>query len=44
MASNLVDDVGEALAECVSAGEIEAMRGQLPIDLKTMFPPGPVCI
>lgn len=34
--------VCEALADCVTAGEIEAFRGQLPLDMKDLFPPTPL--
>ncbi len=42
-AANLVLlSVCEAIADSVSAGEIEAFRGQLPLDMKDLFPPTPI--
>jgi uncharacterized protein (DUF2267 family)/predicted transcriptional regulator len=38
VATALVGAVGEAIAASISAGEIEALRGQLPLDLKDLFP------
>ncbi|WP_437287000.1 DUF2267 domain-containing protein [Sorangium sp. So ce406] len=32
----------EAVADSVSAGEIEGFRGQLPLDMKDLFPPTPL--
>jgi uncharacterized protein (DUF2267 family) len=38
-AEMLLVSVCEALADCVTAGEIESFRGQLPLDMKDLFPP-----
>ncbi|AUX47959.1 hypothetical protein SOCE26_094850 [Sorangium cellulosum] len=32
----------EAIADSVSAGEVEGFRGQLPLDMKDLFPPTPL--
>jgi uncharacterized protein (DUF2267 family) len=42
LAQMLVISVCEALADCVTAGEIESFRGQLPLDMKDLFPPTPL--
>jgi uncharacterized protein (DUF2267 family) len=42
IAATLLTSVCEALADGVSAGEIEAFRGQLPLDMKDLFPPTPL--
>jgi uncharacterized protein (DUF2267 family) len=42
VAQMLLISVCEALADCVTAGEIESFRGQLPLDMKDLFPPTPL--
>jgi uncharacterized protein (DUF2267 family) len=42
LAQMLLISVCEALADCVTAGEIESFRGQLPLDMKDLFPPTPL--
>jgi CBS domain-containing protein/uncharacterized protein (DUF2267 family) len=42
VAAVLLTSVCEALADCVTAGEIESFRGQLPLDMKDLFPPTPL--
>jgi uncharacterized protein (DUF2267 family) len=42
VAGMLLVSICEAIADCVSAGEIEAFRGQLPLDMKDLFPPTPL--
>jgi uncharacterized protein (DUF2267 family) len=37
-----VSAVCAAIAECVSPGEIEEFRGQLPLEMKDLFPPTPL--
>jgi CBS domain-containing protein/uncharacterized protein (DUF2267 family) len=41
-AAVLLTSVCEALTDGVSAGEIESFRGQLPLDMKDLFPPTPL--
>jgi uncharacterized protein (DUF2267 family) len=38
----LISAVCEAVAEYVSPGEIEEFRGQLPLEMKDLFPPTPL--
>jgi uncharacterized protein (DUF2267 family) len=38
----LITSVCEAIGDCVSAGEIEAFRGQLPLAMKDLLPPTPL--
>jgi uncharacterized protein (DUF2267 family)/predicted transcriptional regulator len=38
IAGAVLDSVGNAIADTVSSGEIEGLRGQLPLDLKDLFP------
>ncbi len=40
-AGGVLDAVGGAVAEIISSGEVEGLRGQLPPDLKDLFPPPP---
>ena len=42
VAELLLTSVCEALADGVTAGEIESFRGQLPLDMKDLFPPTPL--
>jgi CBS domain-containing protein/uncharacterized protein (DUF2267 family) len=39
VAAVLLTSACEALTDCVTAGEIESFRGQLPLDMKDLFPP-----
>lgn len=41
-ASFVLQAICEAVADSVSAGEIEGFRGQLPLDMKDLFPPTPL--
>jgi CBS domain-containing protein/uncharacterized protein (DUF2267 family) len=38
-AETVLTSICEAIADSVSAGEIEGFRGQLPLDMKDLFPP-----
>jgi CBS domain-containing protein/uncharacterized protein (DUF2267 family) len=42
VAKMVLGSVGEAIAESVSSGEIEAFRGQLPLAMKDLLPPTPL--
>jgi CBS domain-containing protein/uncharacterized protein (DUF2267 family) len=42
IAPMLLTSICDALADCVTAGEIESFRGQLPLDMKDLFPPTPL--
>jgi CBS domain-containing protein/uncharacterized protein (DUF2267 family) len=41
VASDLLYAICETVSDCVSAGEIESVRGQLPATMKDLFPPMP---
>ena len=41
-AEEALDGVCDAIADGVSAGEIEAVRGHLPAAMKELFPPVPM--
>ncbi|MGK4001225.1 DUF2267 domain-containing protein [Sorangium sp. So ce1036] len=41
-ASFVLQSICEAVADSVSAGEIEGFRGQLPLEMKDLFPPTPL--
>lgn len=38
LADQIAERVSSALSECVSAGEIEQLQGQLPAEMKSLFP------
>lgn len=39
VAALLLTSVCESISDCITAGEIESFRGQLPLDMKDLFPP-----
>jgi uncharacterized protein (DUF2267 family) len=41
-AFEVIVSICDAVASCLSAGEIENFRGQLPIEMKDLFPPTPM--